>query len=310
MFFIYGFTSFFTCSAFEIYQSDIDAGLIITESGNWLLAESVNVHESPGIIIQAEDVVLDLQGNTIQASEDVENGILITAHNCSIKNGSLIGFSASAISLDTVSGVDLLQLFIIQNQSGVDIVNSSNVQLVQVHFDLVATHAVSIISSDYIRVGGCIIKNVGIAGIIIQDQSFGIALESVRVFNSDNVGLMINADDVQVTRASVELCKGDGIVINGKNIFCDSVVSQNNSGSGFVVNNSDITLRSCIASCNGIDGVTIGQDVDDLKIVCGIYSLNQMIGINNKGNTTNQVLSAHVYQNKKRDFNRMVHKTV
>src|SRR5579871_2717400 len=83
--------------ASEINQAMVDAGLVITQPGSWTLSESVTV-QNAGITVQADNVKLDLQGNTIQAVGDVGTGIAVSSgvNNCAIQNGSLAGFSAAA----------------------------------------------------------------------------------------------------------------------------------------------------------------------------------------------------------------------
>jgi hypothetical protein len=305
-FFLYSMMPVAACFAYEINQAAIDAGLIITQPGTWVLTESVVVQGASGITIQADDVIVDLQGNALRAAENADYGIVVTAQNCSILNGLLEDFNIAAILVDTVSGLHLSKISIAQSYDGVQLKNSSDVELQQIDCDGITDTALVITDCDYTTITACYIKNVGSAGVIIQGQSFGTSLEGVFFDTGQNKGLVINSDNVQLIRVSVQSCGSDGIVINGNNNSCDSVSSKDNGGSGFVINGKNTFLRNCMAGRNGGDGVTLGENSESVSILVGMYAANGQIGINNQGSSTNEISYAQVYGNLKRNLYRMV----
>ncbi len=305
-----GFVWSFVCSvmyvsvcanSFEINQAVLDAGLIISQAGEWKLTESVVLHGLHDIKVQVDDVVIDLHGYTIQAGEDASRGITVQRHNCIIKNGVLSGFTGEALYICDASAVRIEHLSIDNSLHGVQIVNSSDVELEQVEIKVVS-NGLSVTESQYVSVQNCVLEDIECIGILIQGKSEGILLEMIRIESCDSTGILINSDDLQLIRIWVQHGSGDGVIVNGNGVFCESVASAYNAGSGFILGGANSVLRTCAAHNNEGDGVTLTSNAQNNSLILGIYASNGLIGINNNGASTNKVLYAKVYENMQRNM--------
>ena len=290
------------CTAFEITQTVIDAGLTITQSGEWILAESVTVRGSVGITIQADDVVLNLNGNAMQGQGAADCGIVIEADNCSIRDGALEGFGVEAIQVYNASRAYIYNLSIFNSCSGIQIRNSSDVDVKKITIKDLGDTAISINNSSYISVAVCFIKDIGNKGIVISDDSSSVLLHTVYVDRCQATGLIIDARDVHLFSVSVQFGGADGIVINGNSVTCEGVISAFNKGSGIVMEGTNTLLRNCMASHNESDGIICKDGAQRAVIFAGRYAANGRIGINNQGAVDNTASYAQVYDNRQRNL--------
>lgn len=296
--------NFLSPAAFSIDQSLVDKGLTITQSGDWILHESVTL--SNAIIIKADNVTLNLNGHTIQGTDDAPCGIVCEGNECSIKNGSCTGFVEAALSLNNSSGITVSQLLIAYSAIGVRVANASSVELKQIELEDIGDVAIHVQDSEYVSIVSNSIKNITGSGLIIQGHCDCCLVGGLRIDGCTKNGLLIEADNVQCIHISVQQCGHDGIVISGNNVLCNAVVSTHNQGSGFVLRGNDCVMRNCSAGYNRDDGIMLDARTTNISILVGMYILNGKTGINNKGATTNKALYAQVYQNKQKELYRII----
>lgn len=287
--------------AFEINQAAINAGLTIVESGEWKLIESVLLQETGGIKINADNVVIDLQGYTIYGSENILQGIDLQTRNCTIKNGTLSGFSGPALHILNASMIRLQNLSIEHSLHGIQIFNSSDIELDDLNIHDV-NNGVCILESKYISVYNCVIKDVVEVAMLINAKSTAIFLNMVRISTCGGDGMIIAADYAQLIKIWIQKGKKNGIILDGNKIFCDSVVSAYNDGSGIILNGSDSVLRTCAAHNNRGDGITLSSNAENNSLILGTYALNGLIGINNQGFINNSASCVQVYENGQRNM--------
>src|SRR5580700_744914 len=77
--------------SYPITQEDIQNGLIITQSGLWILQEDVTFNQQYAIVVNVANVVIDLNGYVIDGTNQGQTAIRVSNESCLIRNGVIQG---------------------------------------------------------------------------------------------------------------------------------------------------------------------------------------------------------------------------
>ena len=217
----------------QITQEDIGiTGFIISTPGKYCLVENVT-HQSfasPAIRITADNVTLDLLGNTINCNSIGNLGILISgATNVNVKNGSIIEAASDNMQIVSESSCILLE----------------NLKL------LTATsNGLAIDLSSEITIINCLASTNGADGFTLEDSDNVCFITCCASANtSDGFSIIDNASASNNT--TYLDCK-----------------STENTGNGFsavavlAININNTTICRCIAVDNGSNGFIVAPSKD------------------------------------------------
>lgn len=235
----------------HITSRDIGSrGITIRKSGHYCLKTSRGtLYWDPSriatmITIDADNVILDLSDNAViqKSNSEYESTAIrvLPGHkNITIRNGSLIGFTA-----DTIVGVLANQLFI------EDILISDNANR-DVYSPILGMASVSI--------QGClnvVLKNITVSGTVVNSPTdmfgAGILVLGTRTFLIENC--RVSEAEVDATTTVSTQCVGISTILSDNGIVRSCTVSNCNSsgimpGFGYIVT-QDILSENCIANFN------------------------------------------------------------
>lgn len=229
----------------------------IAASGTYYLCESVTASGAPAITIAADNVTLNLNGNTITSNDNV--GINSTGSNLTITNGYVVA-AGTALNFTTGTNITITD---IQSSSG------DNAQPQNVFSGVTNVHMRDcVISSD----GSNITVGLSISGdsvyltnvtVINTGSNYGFNVgpitgtcELVNCIgaNIGNHAFAITDTNVLHMRGCTAIESDNGFVVFGSNgpIFEDCI-AQSNQNVGFWMNGSaGAVMKNCIADFNRI----------------------------------------------------------
>lgn len=292
--------------AYVIIQEMCDAPVIIDRPGTWLLDTDLIIHGAQGILIMADDVMLDLNGKQLCGAKDADVAIIVRGNNCTIKNGTVRNFNQSGIELDHVEDTMLENLQICGVDKGVSIVGGSCNNLDVVHITRVRSTGLEIKNSIYATIRSCVVSVCREYGICIEGVCDGSSCDGLTI-DQCMCGLYLASNHLQCSCAQIKECTDCGVIIKGDSVTCSTMFSAQNL-TGFHITGSDVTLHTCTATYNLSDGLVIDAACNNTKIRGGIYSANGAVGINNYALSTKVYgvsAQANTKSNMKRTYNAM-----
>jgi parallel beta-helix repeat protein len=257
-----------------IFQSDIP--YMITQSGFYTLCEDVSLFEGPGvaILITANDVTLNLAGNSITVGND-QAGIVIGSEgmvsNVTVFDGFIVG--------DDSLSVPCIDIFFAQNILLENIITNNGP----------TTHILLEDGSVNIELRGC--SCIGTNGFVIDPNGAAIDLFSffgglvsdilIRdcvISNVLNNGIRADCmeaeigcvSDITISNTVISNIPGTGILMSNsaQDIFCDQC-QVTNGFIGYDLFNASSLLRNCMAQeCEDIGFIVEATSEGALFVEC------------------------------------------
>ena len=221
----------------SIYQNDINQnGFEITQPGYYILGEAITIFAETGIYIQAENVVLDLNGQTLVVENDTTRILLVDqSQNIIIKNGSLIGGQGLLVSNSNEINIENLHVAD-STTTSIELQNSSKFSVTSCTIHNGAQHGIEI---DANTATGIITNTV-----ITDCAQIGVVCKGTRISIEDSViqhngvhGISIeNSYNIHLQRNSADANSMHGIYLdaNSKLIHIESCRVMGNSGIGCI----------------------------------------------------------------------------
>ena len=205
-------------------------GQVITQ--NVVLTSNLNCAESDGLIVNAGDIVIDLNGHTI-SGPDIDSdtqtsskvGIMIpNVNNVVVQDGTIEGFQAGVLMTGS-QNVEVKGMVIKNNQIGLF---STGASIVNAHLSIIMNN------------------QIGIAGHSTQQSTF----EDNIIFQNTLAGItLVNSDNSVITLNS--------ITESGNGLYIDNQSNQNN------VNFNNVLLNTIdVNNANGLPVNTNGNTYD------------------------------------------------
>ncbi len=205
-------------------------GITITESGLYILTESLEIDTITGITIHANNVTIDLNGFTITTNNaDIAPLTITQADTIVVKNGTITG--GKGISVLNANGVVLERLTLTYAMNdALHLSTAQNVHLKQCIIRGAAGNGITIdTQSSTVMIEDCTITDCQGNGITAADTK-NIHIAHTIADNNGSSGIITN-DSVE--RAQIESCRAMG---NGSMGFVDKGASfatwMNNLASG------------------------------------------------------------------------------
>ena len=219
----------------QITQEDIGiTGFIISTPGKYCLVENVT-HQSfasPAIRITADNVTLDLLGNTINCNSIGNLGILISgATNVNVKNGSIIEATSDNMLILASSSCILLE--------DLKLLTATN-------------NGLKIASSNEITVINCLASTNGADGFTLEDSDNVCFIKCCASANTSDGFSIIDVNDGSQLK-------------NTTYLDCKSVENTGNGFSVIAIVTSQIintTICRCISVSNGSNGFIVAPSKD------------------------------------------------
>ncbi|HJY10557.1 MAG TPA: NosD domain-containing protein [Nitrososphaeraceae archaeon] len=205
-------------------------GQVITQ--NVILTSNLNCAESDGLIVDAGNIIIDLNGHTI-SGPDVDSetktssktGIVIpNVNNVVVQDGSIEGFQAGILMTGS-QNVEVKGMVVKNNQIGLFSTGSS---IVNVHLSIIMNN------------------QIGIAGHSTQQST----IEDNILFQNTLAGItLVNSDNSVITLNS--------ITESGNGLYIDNQSNQNN------INFNNVLLNTIdVNNANGLPVNTNGNTYD------------------------------------------------
>lgn len=256
----------------QINQQTIGAfPYTISQPGSYVLTSNITgVSGADGIVIASRDVVLDLNGFTVQGVAGSTAGIRISGNAVTVVNGRINGWGAEGIASGS-AGLVVRDVQVWGNAArGMNLGNNAIVERCIAFDNLdagIRVGASSVIidsiarnnaSGGFLALPGSTITgstSTGNTGTGIAVQNNGV-IENCTARN--NVGDGIAAGESSVIRGSTATGNtGDGVVADVGSSISDSVASDN-TGIGFLAF-PGATIQNCNAQDNGSHGYELGR---------------------------------------------------
>ena len=205
-------------------------GQVITQ--NVVLTSNLNCAETDGLIVNAGDIVIDLNGHTI-SGPDIDSdtqtsskvGIMIpNVNNVVVQDGTIEGFQAGVLMTGS-QNVEVKGMVIKNNQIGLF---STGASIVNAHLSIIMNN------------------QIGIAGHSTQQSTF----EDNIIFQNALAGItLVNSDNSVITLNS--------ITESGNGLYIDNQSNQNN------INFNNVLLNTIdVNNANGLPVNTNGNTYD------------------------------------------------
>ena len=205
-------------------------GQVITQ--NVVLTSNLNCAETDGLIVNAGDIVIDLNGHTI-SGPDIDSdtqtsskvGIMIpNVNNVVVQDGTIEGFQAGVLMTGS-QNVEVKGMVIKNNQIGLF---STGASIVNAHLSIIMNN------------------QIGIAGHSTQQSTF----EDNIIFQNNLAGItLVNSDNSVITLNS--------ITESGNGLYIDNQSNQNN------INFNNVLLNTIdVNNANGLPVNTNGNTYD------------------------------------------------
>jgi parallel beta-helix repeat protein len=205
-------------------------GQVITQ--NVVLTSNLNCAETDGLIVNAGDIVIDLNGHTI-SGPDIDSdtqtsskvGIMIpNVNNVVVQEGTIEGFQAGVLMTGS-QNVEVKGMVIKNNQIGLF---STGASIVNAHLSIIMNN------------------QIGIAGHSTQQSTF----EDNIIFQNALAGItLVNSDNSVITLNS--------ITESGNGLYIDNQSNQNN------INFNNVLLNTIdVNNANGLPVNTNGNTYD------------------------------------------------
>jgi len=205
-------------------------GQVITQ--NVVLTSNLNCAETDGLIVNAGDIVIDLNGHTI-SGPDIDSdtqtsskvGIMIpNVNNVVVQDGTIEGFQAGVLMTGS-QNVEVKGMVIKNNQIGLF---STGASIVNAHLSIIMNN------------------QIGIAGHSTQQSTF----EDNIIFQNTLAGItLVNSDNSVITLNS--------ITESGNGLYIDNQSNQNN------INFNNVLLNTIdVNNANGLPVNTNGNTYD------------------------------------------------
>ncbi len=192
--------------------------LAINQPGQYLITEDIDFAEKP-IVISANNVELDLGGNTITFSNLNPFGILFATgnSNITIKNGSILNSSPEAFNISSNNNISLINLNItVASTTGIVLTNSKNIRITSVTLTGTPLIGISITTSVDVEVTTCTLKS-------IITKSF----TGVHILNSETITCNSNIMNNIQTKKNFY---GFKVISSSRIIISQNTVSMNTAG--------------------------------------------------------------------------------
>ena len=221
-------------------------GQVITQ--NVVLTSNLNCAETDGLILNANDIVIDLNGHAISgpdvgSQEKTSNKVGIMAPNVNnivIKDGTIKGFQAGILMTGS-QNVEIMGVISQENQIGIFSTGAS----------IVNTH-LSTISNNKIGFAGYSTQQATLENNILYQNS----LAGITFVNSDNNELNLNS----ITES------GNGIYVdnqsNNNNVNFNNVLLNTidfNNANGLPINTNAISYNQNNCMTSNPNGICIGK---------------------------------------------------
>ncbi|HYJ01568.1 MAG TPA: NosD domain-containing protein [Nitrososphaeraceae archaeon] len=205
-------------------------GQVITQ--NVVLTSNLNCAETDGLIVNAGDIVIDLNGHTI-SGPDIDSdtqtsskvGIMIpNVNNVVVQDGTIEGFQAGVLMTGS-QNVEVKGMVIKNNQIGLF---STGASIINAHLSIIMNN------------------QIGIAGHSTQQSTF----EDNIIFQNTLAGItLVNSDNSVITLNS--------ITESGNGLYIDNQSNQNN------INFNNVLLNTIdVNNANGLPVNTNGNTYD------------------------------------------------
>jgi hypothetical protein len=206
-------------------------GIAITESGLYMLTESLIIDAGQGISIQADNVTVDLNGFTVTANAEHTTPVSVTqADVILIKNGVISG--GQGVAITGSYGVTLENL------------------VVTYPFNTgIALHDVHGVTIDH-----CTVRQGVQAGITADTGSTQITIRDTAISDCQGNGFDLQAQGMLLANATAQHNGGTGVTIsNSADAHIQRAIVDNNSGNGIFVESSveRVQVESCRVMGNG-----------------------------------------------------------
>lgn len=280
----------------QINQQTIGAfPYTISQPGSYVLTSNITgVSGADGIVITSRDVVLDLNGFTLQGVAGSTAGIRISGNAVAVVNGRLRGWGAEGIASGS-AGLVVRDVQVWENGArGMNLGNNATVDNCVAFGN--ADFGIRVGSSSVIRnsvaranaAGGLLLLPGGVVtgstaaentgpGISAQN---GAVVENCTVRANTAEGLSVGANS-SVRGVSAILNTLDGVVAGVGSSISDSVASLN-GGIGFVAF-PGATIHNCNAQDNGSHGYELGRATPGQTIVIHAVTVTGSTASKNAG---------------------------
>jgi len=241
----------------------------ISTSGSYCLANNINASGTAAITITANDVTLDLNGQTISGS--LTNGILVTGSNIAIKDGLLDGILAggTGINVSSSNNVTIQNIIAMAWGTGININNSNN-----------------------IMVNNCICNNTTMNGFGMNINGSNDIMVNNCTCNDNNAGFNVSNG----SRLTFTNCQSNRSGFNGVNLtnitscIFDSCTTTSNTASGIATTNiSDVEFTNCQSNGNSF-GCFFGTLSSSVLNSCSADS-NSMTGFFSSGGSCTKYIN-------------------
>jgi hypothetical protein len=292
--------------ATPINQADIESGLTIDQSGSWQLVENITFTCQYGIIINAPDVTLDLQGYTIDGQETGQCALSVRADNCHILNGIIKATADTAITLENTIGTQVSKVTMQECQQGIQITNCQYSTIQDCIVQTPNTTGLIVTDSNYTTISGITVQGSKADGVLIEGSSDGSALAHAIVFGCTGTAISLSSNAISLTGLVIYKNGANGIVIAGNDIALTGLSCSLNGGNGLLISGQGALIQRAAIGANAQDGIHLSASSANTKIAGGISSGNTLIGINNLGATSNTAAHVDVRVNKVRNLWRII----
>jgi Right handed beta helix region len=253
--------------------------VIITQPGQYCVVENLSIPaNSDGIIIEADNVILDLNGYCITGATNSSNGILVrrsmgvtTRTNITICNGAIRTMGNIGIAFNAATQGILLNNLKVLNCRGDGITMTAVQQLIiencitsgNNYNGILITQSGSTLSNNCI-LNNCLSTFNGTDGLqLISCQNFNIT--NMLCFNNSYVGFdeftgnTIRFANCQAYNNGRNNTAAIGFFSEGNNNSYEQCIANNNAKIGFQLNGTGngTTIENCQAKSNGINGFDI-----------------------------------------------------
>ncbi len=269
---------------------------IITEPGHYCLVKGFTATAMDGgIIIDSDNVVLDLNGQTILVEETVV-GINIEGHSKIVVSNGIIcsdgSFSSVGIKifgLPTSSSIRIKDITLLS--ASINIIEADGVLLENCEVD---RNQINITNSSHIVSKWCMVRNasMGLGGFEIHNSSLCCFI-GCKALNNIGNGFYVDPQAIGMGGTSnvFSSCISQGNAENGFLIasvgpderltVIKDCVANKNTAHGIKVEGSNTVMRHCLANGNTLNGYSISGDNCELRDSSAVGNVG--IGISNTG---------------------------
>jgi parallel beta-helix repeat protein len=276
----------------ETTPGTFSALFVISAPGSYYLTDNITGESGKsGIVIEASDVTLDLNGFNIGGVPGSPFGIyafFTEVHGVTVRNGTVSGWHTSGVDLTAAVGSRVENVTArsngfrgIQLGEGAEVLNCTSEQNsdegIFVSTGSRVTNCTSRLNDDNGIVAGgscfvldCVVQSCGGPGIHVNN---GSTVADCVSFGNQGTGIEAGTG-CTVSGCTVRGNSGTGIAVNHDCRVADCTVTANGGG---ILGEFDCLISDCVSTANSLFGIRVTTDCHVLNSQCRITAGGQLL---------------------------------